>query len=60
MGIFPERKDLRLPNAREAQYNMAEIDNLLQRSALNFRAQKDVLCDIPPRREDESLQIYLW
>jgi 2-polyprenyl-6-methoxyphenol hydroxylase-like FAD-dependent oxidoreductase len=60
MGIFPERQDLRPPNAREAQYNMAEIDNLLQRSALNFRAQKDVLGDIPPRREDESLQIYLW
>jgi hypothetical protein len=39
---------------------MAEIDNLLTRSALNFRPQKDVLAAIPPKPRDEALQIYFW
>ena len=39
---------------------MAEIDNLLTRSAVNFRDQRELLKAIPPRREDESLQIYFW
>ena len=39
---------------------MAEIDNLLARSALNFRKQKDVLADIPKKPREEALQIYFW
>ena len=60
MGIFPYQKDLRPPNTRERQFSMAEIDNLLARSAANFCEQREVLKAIPPRREEESLQIYLW
>ena len=60
MGIFPDAQTLRAPTAKEAQYNMAEIDNLLQRSATNFRKQADVLADIPKKPREESLQLYLW
>jgi 2-polyprenyl-6-methoxyphenol hydroxylase-like FAD-dependent oxidoreductase len=60
MGIFPDQKDLRPANAGENRYSMAEIDNLLARSAVNFRHQRELLKAIPPRREDESLQIYFW
>jgi tryptophan 6-halogenase len=60
MGIFPDQKSLRPPNASEKRFSMAEIDNLLTRSAVNFRAQKELLEAIPPRREEESLQIYFW
>ncbi len=60
MGIFPEPGALRPPTPRERQYNMAEIDNLLERSARNFRDQREVLESIPPRRDEESLQIYFW
>jgi len=60
MGIFPDAGTLRRANAREAQYSMAEIDNLLARSAGNFRDHRTLLEAIPPRREDESLQIYFW
>jgi hypothetical protein len=60
MGIFPDQKSLRPPNASEKKFSMAEIDNLLTRSAVNFRHQKELLEAIPPRREDESLQIYFW
>ena len=44
----------------EARYKMEEIDNLLERSALNFRPQKELLAAIPPKRQEEALQIYLW
>lgn len=60
MGIFPDQKDLRPADAGENRYSMAEIDNLLTRSAVNFRDQRELLKAIPPRREDESLQIYFW
>jgi hypothetical protein len=60
MGIFPDQQDLRPANAREGQYSMAEIDNLVTRSGANFRGQRELLMAIPPRREDESLQIYFW
>jgi hypothetical protein len=58
MGIFPD--DLRAPTNAEARYNMAEIDNLLARSALNFRKQKGLLAEIPPKPREDALQIYLW
>jgi hypothetical protein len=60
MGIFPDPGELRPPTPREQRYSMAEIDNLLTRSALNFRDQRELLNAIPRRREDESLQIYFW
>jgi hypothetical protein len=60
MGIFPDSSTLRTPTATEARFKMTEIDNLLQRSALNFRKQKDVLADIPGKSREEALQIYLW
>jgi 2-polyprenyl-6-methoxyphenol hydroxylase-like FAD-dependent oxidoreductase len=48
------------PTPKEARYKMTEIDNLLTRSALNFRKQKDVLARIPPKRREDALQIYFW
>jgi hypothetical protein len=60
MGIFPDPENLRLPTQREKQYSIAEIDNLLMRSTANFREQREVLQAIPPRRDEESLQIYFW
>src|SRR5438552_5456951 len=47
MGLFPG--ELRAPNGSDPHYNMAEIDNLLERSAMNFRDQKAVLAKIPPK-----------
>jgi tryptophan 6-halogenase len=58
MGIFPE--ELRPPSAAEKRYNLAEIDNLLDRSARNFRDQKEVLGDIPKKVVEDALQIYFW
>jgi len=50
MGLFPSQKDLR-PALAGKVYDMAEIDNLLERSALNFRDQREVLADIPKKRK---------
>jgi len=60
MGIFPDSDQIRAPTPKEARYKMTEIDNLLARSALNFRRQKDVLARIPPKRREDALQIYFW
>jgi tryptophan 6-halogenase len=60
MGIFPDESDLRAPTPLEARYSMAEIDNLLDRSAVNYPDHRDALAHIAPRRTDDSLQIYLW
>jgi len=60
MGIFPDNQAQRAPTKKEARYKMTEIDNLLARSALNFRKHKDVLSDIPQKSREEALQIYLW
>ena len=60
MGIFPDAKELRPATAAENRFSMEEIDNLLQRSAQNFRAQREMLTDIPPRNKERSLQIYFW
>ncbi|HLX23362.1 MAG TPA: tryptophan halogenase family protein [Usitatibacter sp.] len=59
MGIFPEQARLRAPNGDD-RYKMAEIDNLLTRSMMNFRDQREVLENIPPKVKEESLQIYFW
>jgi tryptophan 6-halogenase len=60
MGIFPDQKDLRVATAPENRYSMEEIDNLLQRSAQNFKSQRDVLPNILKKVEERSLQIYFW
>jgi tryptophan 6-halogenase len=59
MGIFPDAGSLRPPTEAEARYSMAEIDDLLERSAANFPEHRAVLANIPPRRE-HPLQVYFW
>ncbi len=59
MGIFPEKARLR-PAGSEDRYKMTEIDNLLTRSLMNFRGQRQVLGSIPKKVKEESLQIYFW
>jgi len=39
---------------------MAEIDNLIERSAGNYPEHKSVLARIPPRRRQPALQAYFW
>ena len=39
---------------------MEEIDNLLDRSAMNFRSRSEVLADIPKKVAEKSMQIYFW
>jgi hypothetical protein len=60
MGIFPDAKDLHPPTGQEVTYGVAEIDNLLERSAANYRDHREVLSNIPPRRKGQSLQVYFW
>ncbi|MDQ2780870.1 MAG: tryptophan 7-halogenase [Pseudomonadota bacterium] len=60
MGLFPGAGDLRAPTPQEARFSMAEVGNLLQRSALNFRPHREVLAAIPPQRQEASLQLYFW
>jgi len=58
-GIFPDPDRLRPPTPAEARFNMAEIDDLIERSATNFADHRAVLAHIPPRRTD-TLQMYFW
>jgi hypothetical protein len=60
MGIFPDAGDLHPPTATEKTFGIAEIDNLLERSAANYRDHREVLKDIPPRRRGQTLQVYFW
>ena len=60
MGIFPDPATLRAPTPVEARYRMSEIDNLLTRSAGNFRKHRDVLNGIPAKTREDALQIYFW
>jgi hypothetical protein len=60
MGIFPDRDDLRPPLLSEKTFRIAEIDNLLERSAANYKDHREVLNNIPPRRHGQSLQVYFW
>ena len=39
---------------------MSDIDNLLDRSELNYRDHREVLANIPPRNKHDSLQVYFW
>ena len=60
MGIFPDPRELHMPTAEEARYRMEEIDNLLDRSAVNYSDHRAALERIAPARTDPALQIYLW
>jgi len=60
MGVFPDAADLRVPTAEEARYRMAEIDNLMARSAGNYPDHKSTLASIPARRREPALQAYFW
>ena len=60
MGIFPDAAALHEPNGTENSYRMTAIDNLLDRSAQNYRDHRQVLENIPPRRIGDSLQLYFW
>jgi 2-polyprenyl-6-methoxyphenol hydroxylase-like FAD-dependent oxidoreductase len=59
MGLFPDSRQLHPPSAAEARYNMAEIDELIERSATHYGDHRAILASIPPRRRD-LLQLYLW
>jgi 2-polyprenyl-6-methoxyphenol hydroxylase-like FAD-dependent oxidoreductase len=60
MGIFPDRHELRAPSAQEARFNMADIDNLLDRCSANYPDHRAALESIPPRRTGPSLQVYFF
>ncbi len=60
MGIFPDAAARHAPTAEERTFGIAEIDNLLERSAANYRDHREVLARIPPRRKGRSLQVYFW
>lgn len=60
MGIFPDAGDLRPPTPKEAQHTLAGLDNLIERSALNYPDHRATLQAIPPRVREETLQLYLW
>ena len=48
VGLFPDSANLRPPTARQARYDMAAMDNLIERSATNFPDHRACLGDIPP------------
>ncbi|WP_457097600.1 tryptophan halogenase family protein [Lysobacter sp. P5_B9] len=60
MGIFPDAKELRAPTPKEAQHNLAALDNMIERSAMNYPDHRTLLQEIPARVHEETLQLYLW
>jgi hypothetical protein len=60
MGIFPDQHTLRAPTSGDPIYSLTAIDDLLERSSLNYRNHRDELENIPRRRQGDSLQIYFW
>lgn len=58
MGLFPD--ELRPPTPEEAAHPVAQVENLIARSAANFPRQRDLLKAIPPRSREDSLQVYFW
>jgi len=59
-GVFPDAGQLRPPNARERAWDMAEIDNLVLRSASNFPEHRELLADIPAKPASRPPQLYFW
>ena len=60
MGVFPDPQDLRAPTEREAQFNLAEVDDLLDRCSGNYLDHREALERIPPRRPTQGLRVYFW
>lgn len=60
MGIFPHPQDLRPPTPKQAQHDLAALDNMLARSATNYPDHRALLQDIPARATEGTLQLYLW
>jgi flavin-dependent dehydrogenase len=60
MGLFPDPEQMRPPTPEEAQHDLAQIDNMLERSAMNYPDQRELLQRIPPMSTEPSLQVYLW
>jgi hypothetical protein len=60
MGIFPDADTLHTATGKEALYRIADIDDLLDRSEVNYRDHREVLRAIPPRRTSPGLQVYFW
>jgi hypothetical protein len=60
MGVFPDQLDLRQPTPAEARHSLAEIDNLIERSAMNYPDHRELLKCIPSRLTEPTLQAYLW
>jgi glycine/D-amino acid oxidase-like deaminating enzyme len=58
VGLFPD--GTRAPTAQEAKYDMAEVDSLIARSAMNFPDHRAFLRAIPPKPRPSSLQVYFW
>ncbi|HJU07664.1 MAG TPA: tryptophan halogenase family protein [Rhodanobacteraceae bacterium] len=58
VGLFPD--EMRAPTRQEAKYDMAEIDTLLERGALNFPNHREFLAAIPPKPKEPSLQVYFY
>jgi tryptophan 6-halogenase len=59
MGIFGPPERLRAPDPGDFD-DIAEVDDLIARSAANFREQREVLRAIPPRGKGPSMQAYHW
>jgi 2-polyprenyl-6-methoxyphenol hydroxylase-like FAD-dependent oxidoreductase len=59
-GIFPDSNALHPPQGKEAAYRIADIDDLLDRSEVNYRDHREVLNNIPARRASAGLQVYFW
>lgn len=58
MGIFPD--ELRTAAAEDGAHDLRELDDLLQRSALNFASHAELLAAIPPRPTGRPFSLYLW
>jgi hypothetical protein len=48
VGLFPDDANMRPPTPAEARYDLRGIDNLIERSAVNFPDHRACLDDIPP------------
>lgn len=59
MGIFPTINPNAKTDIADNTTKLTQLDELLNRSALNFKSQKEILQNIPTA-QDNPLQLYLW
>ncbi|HEX5353299.1 MAG TPA: tryptophan halogenase family protein [Rhodanobacteraceae bacterium] len=59
VGLFPDDRAMRPATPQEAKYDLTEIDNLIERSAMNFPDHRSFLEAIQPKPE-RSLQVYFY